>query len=133
MSMFFNLGKSHCLTLSLQKDQQVNPPINFHGLPPEVVDSLELLGLTISRDLCSPNYIAKLACKDSHRLGIVWRCKSFLKKSDIFSPQRPLFIAQCSTALHYGLALQPHISPGLCEIESSTLLESPAMRQKHRL
>ena len=62
-NMSYNPEKFHILTLSLRKDNSANPPIYFLNNRLKEIQSLKLLGLTLSHDLSWASYISKLASK----------------------------------------------------------------------
>ena len=71
------------VTLSLWKNCQTNPPIYYFFDQP--LEEIELLGLTISNDLCWANHMAKFTSQVKGKLGILQRSKSFLGKSELLT------------------------------------------------
>ena len=61
--MSFHTDKSHTFILSLWKDHLVNPSIYFLNKPLEELQSLQLLGLTISYDISWANHRSMIASK----------------------------------------------------------------------
>ena len=73
------------LTPSIRKDHLANPLIYFLNNTLEEVQSLKLMGLTISHDLSWAKHISKLAPKPSCQLSILHRTKSFLGTPEVLS------------------------------------------------
>ena len=92
-NMSFKLEKSRTITLCHRKDHSANSPMYFLNNRLKEVQSLKLLGLTLSHDLSWANHILKLAPKANHRLSILRHAKSFLAHLNSYPPTRPSSIA----------------------------------------
>ena len=123
----FNASKTQFLHLSTRHDLPQNYQLTFNDTQLTPSSSLQILGVSFSRDLSWKEHIISLAKSASKKLGVLYRLRNYFSPSQLLSLYRGL-VRPCMEYSSHVWGASPHTSIlDKVELKAFRLIASPPL------